>query len=204
MKRFLFLACLLVMSPACSWADPATPIEVQCGGQFKPVAKAVKGKSGPAVIQQLYGPANRLLLVSVPWAQSGGYLIYNQFCNAGDQALTTQCKNQHQQAAIDNAIDECKKAALASGMDDTQYRCKRETCPAGAPAEACTKHATNATCSVLVPQLQCKCGVKKQFDQPTLPVSTVSCMCECECTASGQAEMQCKNCDGGCVTPGSN
>ena len=194
-KFFVTILASLICSGSAS-ANPPGPVDIQCGGTFQPRAVAVEGKAG-GQIAQLFATPNVLEIVHIPTALSGGYNSYNQFCNPGDQVLKTQCEAKHQKAAIDDAIAKCKQSALKKGNDDTQYRCQRETCPPG--SEGCVKHATNSNCTVAVAKLQCKCDVNKQFDQPTLSQSTVSCGCNCTCTANGDADMQCTNCDGSCV-----
>ena len=197
MLRRIIAVIFVLFSPGLSSADPLNPVEVTCGGRFSPTIEAAEGRSGPVSLGQLYANPGKLEVVHPPTARAGGYNSYNQFCNPGDAALTAVCTTRSKQAAIDAAIEACERAAIAKGKDDTQYRCKREDCAAGSPG--CVKHATDANCSVLVPQLQCKCGVDKQLDNPTAQSSTVSCMCDCVCTADGSADMQCTNCDGTCV-----
>ena len=198
---FILFAFLVVCLEA--HASPGSAVEIDCGGKFGPKANA-SGSSKNTTLKRANGTPMRLesnpgVLELIPTnpALAQTFASYQAFCPSNDAALNKQCRGESQQTAVDAAIEECKKAALANGNNDALYRCKRESCQAGDPG--CQKLATDSECTVPVPRLQCKCEVAKQFDQPSQYQSTVSCGCSCTCEASGSADFQCTNCDGSCV-----
>lgn len=196
MSKFLAV-CVSLLFAVFALADAhASPVNVDCGGQFQPKVSSVSGKAGPTTIAQLL-TNGKPELISPKAANAGLSDQYNRFCSSTSQDLRKQCEQSNLQAAIDNAVENCKRRAIETGNDDTLYLCKKNTCKEG--SIGCTKLATNAECEVLYPQLQCSCGVKKVLDQPTARLSTASCLCECTCTVDGSAEMQCTRCDGTCV-----
>ena len=182
-------------------ADAPNPIQIKCGGIFKPKVANVPGDSDNSVLRRLkFG--KQLQQVSTNPAIYNQTLAYTEFCKPDDVSLLAECRVRSQQDAISDAIENCQKAAQSRGEDDNIYRCKREECSPPLKESSCVKHSAKNKCEVLVPQLQCQCSLKKYFEQPYASTSTVACGCTCDCTASGQAEMQCTNCDGTCVQIG--
>lgn len=182
-------------------AEEVDPIQVSCGGVFKPKVSNVKGQSDRSIIGRLMS-GSTLARVPTDPAIHDRILAYTQYCSPNDASLIAQCRQVSQQDAMNDAVENCQHAAQSRGDDDNLYRCKREDCAPPIADDSCVKLSTKNECDVPLPQLQCRCTVGKFFEEPDAYTSTVACGCNCTCTASGYAEMQCTNCDGTCVQIG--
>lgn len=200
MRKIQFVSMLVMclsFIPISGSADPAeATVEVECGGSFQPQVDAIEGVSRETLFR-LVGSSGRPRLIPTDPAFLQNSQAVQTFCSTTDGALKARCEAAALQDAINDAVAECRRAAIAKGSDANLYKCKRESCPQGSPG--CEIHATNTDCQVLIPKLQCRCGVQPFFEQPFSQISTYACGCNCKCTASGTADMQCTNCDGSCV-----